>query len=62
MQSKPITLIIGGPEGLSTDFIAQTDEQWSLSDLTFPHPLVRIMLAEQIYRAHTILQKHPYHR
>ncbi len=54
-EGRNIDLLIGGPDGL-----AKT--QWSLSPLTLPHPLVRILLAEQLYRAVTILQNHPYHR
>lgn len=60
--AKPINIIIGGPEGYHPDTLSHTQEQWSLSKLTFPHPLVRIILAEQIYRAQCILQKHPYHK
>jgi 23S rRNA (pseudouridine1915-N3)-methyltransferase len=55
-------LLVGGPEGLSSDCLARADESWSLSPLTFPHPLVRVILAEQLYRAWTLLQGHPYHR
>lgn len=60
--AKPINIIIGGPEGYHPDTLSHTQEQWSLSKLTFPHPLVRIILAEQIYRAQCILHKHPYHK
>ena len=63
MQSgQDIALLVGGPEGLHEDCIAMADERWSLSPLTFPHPLVRIITAEQIYRAWTVLRNHPYHR
>jgi 23S rRNA (pseudouridine1915-N3)-methyltransferase len=55
-------LLVGGPEGLSPDCLARAEERWSLSPLTFPHPLVRVILAEQLYRAWTLLQGHPYHR
>jgi 23S rRNA (pseudouridine1915-N3)-methyltransferase len=54
--------LIGGPEGLSTSCLKKADKICSLSALTFPHPLVRIILAEQIYRAWSILINHPYHR
>lgn len=57
-----IALIIGGPEGLSSEFIAETHETWSLSSLTFAHPLVRVILAEQLYRCYSILEGSPYHR
>lgn len=57
-----IVLLIGGPEGLSRAARARADLCWSLSPLTLPHPLVRILVAEQIYRAHSILTHHPYHR
>lgn len=59
---KNICLLVGGPDGLSTDVIKRADALWSLSPLTLPHPLVRILLAEQLYRAWTLLKGHPYHR
>ena len=63
MQSgQDITLMIGGPEGLSEECRLLGREHWSLSPLTFPHPLVRIIVAEQLYRAWTVLKNHPYHR
>lgn len=57
-----VSLIVGGPDGLDTSCLQRADQKWSLSPLTLPHPLVRIVLAEQLYRAWTILQNHPYHR
>jgi 23S rRNA (pseudouridine1915-N3)-methyltransferase len=54
--------LVGGPEGLATSVKQAAKESWSLSALTFPHPLVRIVVAEQLYRAWTILNNHPYHR
>lgn len=54
--------LIGGPEGLSQEVLALADERWSLSKLTLPHPLVRIMLVETLYRAWTIINNHPYHK
>lgn len=57
-----VALLVGGPEGLADAAQVRADEQWSLSPLTLPHPLVRIVLAEQIYRAWSITQGHPYHR
>jgi 23S rRNA (pseudouridine1915-N3)-methyltransferase len=56
------SILIGGPEGLSPDCLARADQRWSLSDLTLPHPLVRVLLVEQLYRAWTITVNHPYHR
>jgi len=57
-----IALVVGGPEGLSDEFIRSANETWSLSSLTFAHPLVRVLLAEQLYRCHSILEGSPYHR
>jgi 23S rRNA (pseudouridine1915-N3)-methyltransferase len=62
MSGDNYSLLIGGPDGLSEDCLARADQRWSLSDLTLPHPLVRIILAEQLYRAWTINTNHPYHR
>ena len=61
-EGRNISLLIGGPEGLSPAASARADQQWSLSRLTLPHPLVRVLLAEQLYRAWTLLKGHPYHR
>jgi 23S rRNA (pseudouridine1915-N3)-methyltransferase len=61
-SGQDIALLVGGPEGLSADCRARADETWSLSKLTLPHPLVRIVVAEQIYRAWSVLNNHPYHR
>jgi 23S rRNA (pseudouridine1915-N3)-methyltransferase len=61
-QSQSMVFIIGGPEGLAESCSNRANHRWSLSNLTFPHPLVRVILAEQIYRAWSIIQKHPYHR
>ncbi|KTC98118.1 23S rRNA (pseudouridine(1915)-N(3))-methyltransferase RlmH [Legionella erythra] len=57
-----ICLIIGGPEGLSPAILNHSQEHWSLSRLTLPHPLVRILLLETIYRAFAINSNHPYHK
>ena len=57
-----IALVIGGADGVSADVLAQADFKWSLSDLTLPHPLVRVVLIEQLYRAMSIINNHPYHR
>ncbi len=56
------SFLIGGPDGLGNACITRSVESWSLSNLTLPHPLVRIVLAEQLYRAWSILNNHPYHR
>ncbi|MCW8919739.1 MAG: 23S rRNA (pseudouridine(1915)-N(3))-methyltransferase RlmH [Gammaproteobacteria bacterium] len=61
-EGRDVALLVGGPEGIEPALSAQADEQWSLSPLTLPHPLVRVLLAEQIYRAWSILKGHPYHR
>ena len=57
-----VALLVGGPEGLAPACIERARQCWSLSRLTFPHPLVRVVLAEQLYRATTILKNHPYHK
>ncbi|MDD5320217.1 MAG: 23S rRNA (pseudouridine(1915)-N(3))-methyltransferase RlmH [Methylococcales bacterium] len=59
---QPVALLVGGPEGLSSSVKQLARESWSLSKLTFPHPMVRIIVAEQLYRAWSILHNHPYHR
>lgn len=61
-QSRDVALLVGGPDGLGERCLERADERWSLSRLTLPHPLVRIFLAEQFYRAWSLLQNHPYHR
>lgn len=62
LQGRNLSLLVGGPDGLADDCRARADECWSLSALTLPHPLVRILLTEQLYRVASILQGHPYHR
>jgi 23S rRNA (pseudouridine1915-N3)-methyltransferase len=57
-----VALLIGGPEGLSPECLKAAQERWSLSPLTFAHPVVRVVLAEQLYRAWSIISHHPYHR
>lgn len=57
-----IAVLVGGADGLHALCFERADECWSLSDLTFPHALVRVIVAEQFYRAWTILSNHPYHR
>ncbi len=61
-EGDNITLLVGGPDGLASECQARANQQWSLSALTLPHPLVRIVLAEQLYRAWAINNNHPYHR
>lgn len=61
-SGQDVALLIGGPEGLSEDCVRRADIKWSLSPLTLPHPLVRVLLSEQLYRAYSILKNHPYHR
>ena len=62
LEARTVNLMVGGPEGLPAEVQARSDQRWSLSPLTLPHPLVRILLAEQLYRAWTILNRHPYHK
>jgi 23S rRNA (pseudouridine1915-N3)-methyltransferase len=61
-DGRDLALLVGGPEGLDAALSARADFRWSLSPLTWPHGLVRILVAEQLYRAHSLLQGHPYHR
>jgi 23S rRNA (pseudouridine1915-N3)-methyltransferase len=61
-EGRNIDLLIGGPEGLSRRCLQKAEQTWSLSPLTFPHNLVRLIIAEQLYRAFSILNQHPYHR
>lgn len=61
-SGQNIALMVGGPEGLADSVKKLANESWSLSRLTFPHPIVRILVAEQLYRAWSILNNHPYHR
>ncbi len=61
-QGQDLAFLVGGPEGLSPSCLQQARIHWSLSRLTFPHPLVRILVVEQLYRAWSLLQGHPYHR
>lgn len=62
MAGRSISLLIGGPDGLAPSALALAGQRWSLSALTLPHPLVRVVLAEQLYRAWTVLHNHPYHK
>jgi 23S rRNA (pseudouridine1915-N3)-methyltransferase len=62
MQGRDLAFLIAGPEGHAPEVIAAVQETWSLGPLTLPHMLVRLVLAEQLYRAATLLANHPYHR
>ena len=62
MLGTDVALLVGGPDGLARECLQGVAERWSLSRLTFPHPLVRVLVAEQIYRAWTLTKNHPYHR
>ena len=59
---QDIALLIGGADGLAPEVMARVDSSWSLSRLTYAHPLVRVVLAEQLYRAWSVLGNKPYHR
>ncbi|CAK7024381.1 23S rRNA (pseudouridine(1915)-N(3))-methyltransferase RlmH [Saezia sanguinis] len=61
-QGHEAVLLIGGPDGLDAGLKKQAQALWRLSDLTLPHAMVRVLLAEQLYRAWSILAGHPYHR
>jgi 23S rRNA (pseudouridine1915-N3)-methyltransferase len=61
-SGQDISFVIGGPEGLHENILQKSDLTWSLSRLTLPHPMVRVILIEQIYRAWTLLKGLPYHR
>jgi 23S rRNA (pseudouridine1915-N3)-methyltransferase len=61
-DARPLALMIGGPDGLAQAVLDRADQRWSLSPLTLPHALVRVVVAEQIYRAMSLLAGHPYHR
>lgn len=61
-SGRDTALLVGGPEGLDSACRERADQLWSLSTLTLPHPLVRVMLAEQLYRAWSVVTRHPYHR
>ncbi|MDZ7830069.1 MAG: 23S rRNA (pseudouridine(1915)-N(3))-methyltransferase RlmH [Halofilum sp. (in: g-proteobacteria)] len=61
-EGSEVAFLVGGPDGLEPALSRAADERWSLSALTLPHALVRVVLAEQLYRALSILHNHPYHR
>ncbi len=62
MDGRDVSLLVGGPEGLAPACIAKSEQKWSLSALTLPHPLVRVLVAESLYRAWSLNNNHPYHR
>ncbi|MEC7118391.1 MAG: 23S rRNA (pseudouridine(1915)-N(3))-methyltransferase RlmH [Pseudomonadota bacterium] len=61
-DGQDVALAIGGPDGLSNEVRQQAEWHWSLSPLTLPHPIVRIIVIEQLYRAMSVINGHPYHR
>lgn len=61
-DGRPLDFLIGGPDGLSKSLLQKVEVSWSLSPLTLPHPLARILVVEQLYRALSLLNNHPYHR
>jgi len=62
MSGRDLAILIGGPDGHAADVLARADQRWSLGPLTLPHMLVRLIVAEQLYRAMSINAGHPYHR
>ncbi|HEY2395008.1 MAG TPA: 23S rRNA (pseudouridine(1915)-N(3))-methyltransferase RlmH [Rudaea sp.] len=62
MSGKDLAFLIGGADGLAPSVLDRADQRWSLGPVTLPHPLVRIVVAEQLYRAVSQLANHPYHR
>ena len=61
-DGRDIAFLIGGPDGLAPEVLQRAAARWSLSPLTLPHALVRVVVAEQLYRAWSVLSNHPYHR
>jgi 23S rRNA (pseudouridine1915-N3)-methyltransferase len=61
-DGRDLAFLVGGPDGFAPEVLARSEYRWSLSRLTFPHALVRVVVAEQLYRAYTVLTNHPYHR
>ena len=61
-QGRDLAFLIGGPEGHAADVVKSANESWSIGPLTLPHMLVRLIVAEQLYRAAAMLANHPYHR
>jgi 23S rRNA (pseudouridine1915-N3)-methyltransferase len=61
-HGRDVALLVGGPDGLAPECLARAQQRWSLSRLTLPHGLVRVFVLEQLYRAWSVTQGHPYHR
>jgi 23S rRNA (pseudouridine1915-N3)-methyltransferase len=61
-RGAPVVFLVGGPDGLGAAALARAADRWSVSGLTLPHGLARILVAEALYRAWSVLQNHPYHR
>lgn len=61
-DGRDVALLVGGPDGVSPGLRGRADDLWSLGPLTLPHPLVRVIVVEQLYRAVSLLAGHPYHR
>ena len=62
MQGKDLAFLIGGADGFASTVLDRADQKWSLGPATLPHPLVRVVVVEQLYRAASLLANHPYHR
>jgi 23S rRNA (pseudouridine1915-N3)-methyltransferase len=62
LDGRNLCFLIGGPDGLGPEILVKSSWRWSLSALTLPHAMVRVVLAEALYRAHSLLHNHPYHR
>jgi 23S rRNA (pseudouridine1915-N3)-methyltransferase len=61
-EGQDVAMLIGGPDGFGAAVRARANLVWSLSALTFPHAIARLLVVEQLYRAHALLANHPYHR
>jgi 23S rRNA (pseudouridine1915-N3)-methyltransferase len=62
LEWSKINFVVGGPNGFTENYLKKANEVWSLGNLTLPHQLVKVVILEQIYRAYTILIRHPYHK